>query len=209
MLSNSARDIYISNLPGGNLRIYAQRYMPSFSNRQSEFYEITAGIHSWSEFQNFLTNDAFGFGIRDSSGISQNLIERLARALAAKHLFDPRWSSVGGRFATDGGEDNAEIQSEIASYLIDHIAEQQSRFVDKKEMTENEMKRVEEGQLFRVLHGYRESRDPSLEGIRRSQQVIVEEGSRADRIPVEDITDPEIAHSVSRHLRENIYRSQP
>lgn len=178
--------LYVSQSKSGQPRVYARTYEKY--GKGAEFYEISNGIYTWSDLRTRLINSSLGFQIRNDSGFSQTYTERLIRQLMLAHIFDHDWNPRG--FASDGGEREKELRTEIVNYLREFILNQQKKFnkYHEREYSNYEIPRQEYRDL---LFDYAGSRYPSLEGVRNSRHIVGEEGSKVDILDptcLEDIT---------------------
>lgn len=178
--------LYVSETPNNQPVVYGRTYHRFGSG--AEFYPITSGVYTWNSLRSQLQRDALGFEIRNQAGFTSTYADRLIRQVLLKHLYDSQWSPQN--IASDGGERPSQLRRDIAEYLTSYVFEQIEQF-NESHQDLNERKRVSRESFIDMLKDYAETRDPSLHGIRRSRQILTEQGAAIDSnqgTSLEDIT---------------------
>lgn len=149
----------------------------------SYYYEIPEyAISTWSNIESGIQTRAIGQVVRDNGDLTQPYRDFVRRLTALKRLYDP---SMPVR--ADGGDDSSnepDVNFEAREQLISH-AEQGHRRIYSDHIAEEDSLQEALSQdrsgLKNTVRNMKGIEDPQVHRIRRSRDIIVEEGNQTER----------------------------
>lgn len=174
-------------------RVYVPRHYFSRDRRiegkirNGPYYPIPErGIKTWADIARGIDNRNIGLVIRQNGQATSQFRRFIERIAKFHNLFRHEGNLGAGRqYITDGGEDDQyrEPNWQFVEELVDHAIESQQELYISSNVSSPNWEE-ERAVLLSMMESRYDTRDPSLTGIRRSRELIIEDGNYAPNMNI-------------------------